>query len=108
MNLHWCGNLRLSVCSDFLLLFLPRRPLLCFTVLFTLPSIFVIENYCKKLLFATKSLPLFHSPLWITGLSNYFYHGFLILIYDHIHLKYCPGKQDYLEVIENSATPEYK
>lgn len=37
-----------------------------------------------------KSLPLFHILLQITGSSNYFYHGFLILIHDHIHLKYCP------------------
>lgn len=37
MNLQWCGNLQL--CSHFLLLVLPRKSLLYFMVLFTLPSI---------------------------------------------------------------------
>lgn len=91
IDLHWFGNLRLFVCSHFLLLVLPRIPLLYFTVLFTLLSIFGIENNFKKLLFTMKSLPLFHIPLWITGPRKYFYHGFLILVYNHIHLKYCPG-----------------
>lgn len=37
-----------------------------------------------------KPLPLFHISLWFTGPRKYFYHGSLTLIYNHIHLKYCP------------------